>query len=98
MFVIFLCGQNCPNRAEETFLNSLFETVRTVQIGQENGLLLCWLEQRDKSEVRQQVFRLKKSYFWPSRPLQRPFCGTRGEGLVSRVPTFASRVATKSPK
>ena len=63
-----------------------------------NGLLLCWLEQRDKSEVRQQVFRLKKSYFWPSRPLQRPFCGTRGEGLVSRVPTFASRVATKSPK
>ena len=26
------------------------------------------------------------------------FCGTRGEGLVSLVPTFASLVATKSPK
>ena len=44
------------------------------------------------------VFRWKSVLFWPSRPLKRPFCGTRDEGVVSLMPTFASLVAMKSPR
>ena len=35
-------------------------------------------------------FGWKSVPFWPSRPLKRAFCGTRGEGVVSLVPIFAS--------
>ena len=63
-----------------------------------NSILLYWLEQREKSEVRQNGFPLKISSFWPSRPLKRLFCGMRAEGVVSRVQTFASWVAMKSPR
>ena len=51
-----------------------------------------------KSKVTKTLFPRKVSYFWPSRPLKRPCCGSRGEGVVSRVPLFASRGATSQLK
>ena len=43
-------------------------------------------------------FSAENQSFGPSRPLKRAFCGTRGEGVVSRVPIFASRGATSQLK
>ena len=51
-----------------------------------------------KSKVTKTLFPRKVSYFWPSRPLKRPCCGSRGEGVVSWVPLFASRGATSQLK
>ena len=42
-------------------------------------------------------FSAENQSFGPSRPLKRAFCGTRGEGVVSRVPIFASRGAQRAP-
>ena len=43
-------------------------------------------------------FAAENHSFWTSRPLKRPFCVTRGEGVVSWVPLFASRGATSQLK